>query len=103
MKKLAWSALLGSAPVCALYWIGRLGHSSGPPSSFSVYTTMFFLMPGYYFLGAVGIPISESRISQQIAVTLTLVFDCMFWSLAVLLFWGLIEEVRGAASGDERT
>lgn len=103
MKKLVCSVLLGSVPVCALYRLGRFSHGSGPPNAVRVDFTMFFLMPGYYFLAAVGAPVSESRISQKIVVTLTLVFDCMFWSLVVLLLWGTIEKIRGAASGGERT
>jgi hypothetical protein len=93
MKKLAWSAAIGSGTACALYWTGRLSRSSGPPSSFSVYSTMFFLMPGYYFLAAVGLPNSASRLSQKIGITLMIVFDCVFWSFVVLLMWGLLEKI----------
>jgi len=93
MKKQMWSAVIGCGTVCALYWSGRFSHSSGPPSNFSVYFTMFFLMPGYYFLAAIGLPNSASHVSQKIGITLLVVFDCVFWSLVVLLMWGLLEKI----------
>ena len=93
MKKRMCSAVIGSGTVCALYWTGRLSHSSGPPGSFSVYFTMFFLMPGYYFLAAVGLPNSASQLSQKIGITLLIVVDCVFRSLVVLLMWGLLEKI----------
>ena len=70
MKKRLCSTVLGCGTVCALYWINRLNHSSGPPRSFSVDLTMFFLMPGYYVLAAVGLPNSASHLSQKIGITL---------------------------------
>ncbi len=64
---------------------------------------MFFLMPGYYFLAAVSIPVSESQIGQKIGIALIVGFDCVFWSLVALLLWGMIEKIRGAAASDQRT
>ena len=93
MKRRLCSAAIGSGTVCALYWTGRLSHSSRPPSRFSVDFTMFFLIPGYYFLAAVGLPHSASQLSQKIGITLLIVFDCVFWSLVVLLMWSLLEKI----------
>ena len=98
MKKVAWSAALGSVPVCLLYWIGRSSHSSGPPSVFWVDFTMFFLMPGYYFLSAMGGLLLMSQLSQKAAITLVIVFDCLFWSLVILMLWGLLEKLREPAA-----
>ena len=94
MKKLGWSAVLG-VPVCVLYWIGRLSHSSGPTSDFWINFIMFFLMPGYYLLGAINGLWHITQVSQEAIITLMIVFDCVFWSLVVLLLWGLLEKVRG--------
>ena len=94
MKKLVWSAVIGSGFVCGLYWYNRLFHGTGPSSRGWIDFSMFFLMPGYYFLAAVSIPISESQISQKIGITLMIVFDCVFWSLVVLILWAVVERLR---------
>ena len=97
MRKLGWSAVLGSVPVCALYWIGRLSRGSGPPSYFWVDFTMFFLWPGYYFLAAVDSLLHFSRNGQTANIAVMLVFDCVFWSLVVLMAWSSIESLRKPA------
>lgn len=93
MKKLVWSAVIGSGFVGGLYWYNRLFHSTGPSSNVWIDFSMFFLMPGYYFLAAVGLPNAASHLSQKIGITLMIVFDCVFWSFAVLLMWGLLEKI----------
>ena len=93
MKKLMWSALLGSVPVCAMYWVRRLSHNPGPPSGFWVDFTMFFFMPGYYFLIAIGGLLSSLQLGQKATITLIIVFACMFWSLVVLMLWTLMERL----------
>lgn len=87
MNRVAWSAVIGSVPVIALYWTGRLRHSSGPPSGFWIDFTMLFLMPGYYFLAAIDGLLHFSQSSQKTAITLMIAFDCVFWSLVVMLLW----------------
>lgn len=94
MKKLGWSAIVGSGFVCGLYWDNRLFHSTGPSSKLWIDFSMFFLMPGYYFLAAVGLPTSASHISQKIGITLMVGFDCAFWSLVALLSWIVVEKLR---------
>jgi hypothetical protein len=98
MKKVAWSAVIGSGAVCALYWTGRFSHSSGPPSELSVDFTMFFLMPGYYFFSAMAGLLQMFQTSQKVTVTLMIVFDCVLWSLIVLLFWNVLERLRKPAT-----
>ena len=82
---------MGSVPICALYWIGRFIHNSGPRW---VDFGMFFFMPGYYFVMAMGGLLSILQLSQRATITLIIVFDCMFWSLVVQGVWGLLERLR---------
>ena len=98
MKKVASSAVIGTGAVCALYWTGRFSHSSGPPSAFEVDFSMFFLMPGYYFLSAIGGLLPMLQLSQKATITLMIVFDCVLWSLMVLLFWSVLERLRKLAA-----
>jgi hypothetical protein len=96
MKKLRWSAIIGSGFVCGLYWDNRLFHSTGPSSSLWIDFSMFFLIPGYYFLAAIGLPTSSSQMSQKIGIALMVGFDCMFWSLVLLMAWTIGERFANA-------
>ncbi len=89
-----WSAAPGSAPVCALYWMGRVSHGPDPPGGFWFCLTAYMLVPGYYFLAAIGGLLHLAQISQRATITLIIVFDCVFLSLVVLTLWGWAERLR---------
>ena len=94
MKMLVWCSVIGTGAVLALYWPARLSQSSGPPNSFWVSFTMLFLTTGYYFLAAINGLWQFGQISEKATVALMILFDCVFWSLVVLMLWASIERVR---------
>jgi hypothetical protein len=56
---------------------------------------MFFLMPGYYFLAAIDGLWHFTESSQKIAITLAIAFDCVFWTVVVMLLWIVVQRLLG--------
>jgi len=88
MKRLVYSLIVGSALPCVFYIIGRNTTSSGPPDGAWFRVTGWVLLPGYFLLGLITSVLHiHMPQTQQLSIGLTVLLDCLLWSLVVRMLW----------------
>ena len=99
MKRLLYSLGIGSSLPCLVYFIGRNTHSFGPPGGGWFLITGSVLIPGYFLLGLLTSVFSfHLSQSQSLSIALTILLDCLFWSLVVRMLWEAGDRVRVGAA-----
>src|SRR3974390_1815821 len=96
MKRLVWSAVLGSVPVCLMYLVEPNG--AGPGAGVFDILTIFALMPGYYFLAGVSRVVPLDRVGSKLGMAIAILVACLFWSLVVLLVWIVAQRFFGTTT-----
>jgi hypothetical protein len=94
MKRFVYSLIIGSALPCVFYIIGRHTTSSGPPNGALFRVTGWVLLPGYFLLGLfTSVLHIHMPQTQQLSIGLTVLLDCLLWSLAIRMLWEAADRI----------
>ena len=87
MKRFVYSLIVGSLLPCVLYVVGRNTTSSGPEYGAWTRITEWVVVPGYFLVAGLF------PMGQRVASILAILFDCLLWSLAVLVLWEAVGRI----------